>query len=208
MIAYSIKSVNESVHICFLCSVIGIFYVAVIVLKNVYIVFELNIRYTTIKQSKLGEIHMNIRKASVQDISRIAEILIVTKRITYRPIFKNDIVSFKEMQVVTLANEIMENITILDTIWVYDDNIVKGILHVEDREIKELYVESFFQKEGIGSLFVQFAIQELHSNIVWVLEKNVHAINFYLKHGFMKTSERVLEKGTTEYCIKLRLDKQ
>lgn len=40
-----------------------------------------------------------LRKAGNMDISRIAEILIFTKRTTYRPIFKNDNVSFNEMQV-------------------------------------------------------------------------------------------------------------
>lgn len=40
-----------------------------------------------------------LRKAGNMDISRIAEILIFTKRTTYRSIFKNDNVSFNEMQV-------------------------------------------------------------------------------------------------------------
>lgn len=40
---------------------------------------------------------MLIRKAENKDISRIAEIIVFTKRVTYRPIFKNDFVSFNEM---------------------------------------------------------------------------------------------------------------
>lgn len=40
----------------------------------------------------------NIRKAALQDVSRIAEILVFTKRLNYRPIFQNDLVSFGEMQ--------------------------------------------------------------------------------------------------------------
>ena len=40
-----------------------------------------------------------IRKAELKDVSRIAEILIFTKRTQYRPIFNDDQVSFGEMQV-------------------------------------------------------------------------------------------------------------
>ena len=44
-----------------------------------------------------------IRQATISDASRIAEILIFTKRMNYRTIFQNDKVSFGEMQVYPLA---------------------------------------------------------------------------------------------------------
>ena len=43
-----------------------------------------------------------IRKATMQDVPRIAEIIVFGKRVAYRPIFNNDIVSFNELQVVNL----------------------------------------------------------------------------------------------------------
>ena len=46
-----------------------------------------------------------IRKATMQDISRIAEIIVFGKRVAYRPIFQNDIVSFNELQVINLIEE-------------------------------------------------------------------------------------------------------
>ena len=46
-----------------------------------------------------------IRKATINDVSRLAEILVFTKRMHYRPIFQNDKVSFGEMQVLPLAQE-------------------------------------------------------------------------------------------------------
>ena len=39
----------------------------------------------------------HIRKATIADVSRIAEILVFTKRMNYRPIFQNDKVSFGEI---------------------------------------------------------------------------------------------------------------
>ena len=44
-----------------------------------------------------------IRRATIADASRIAEILIFAKRTNYRKIFQNDKVSFGEMQVYLLA---------------------------------------------------------------------------------------------------------
>ena len=46
-----------------------------------------------------------IRKATLQDISRIAEILVFVKRIKFRPIFKDDDYSFGELQVIPVAEK-------------------------------------------------------------------------------------------------------
>ncbi len=46
-----------------------------------------------------------IRKAEPMDLSRIAEILVFTKRMKYRAIFHNDEYSFNELQVVKVADE-------------------------------------------------------------------------------------------------------
>ena len=50
-----------------------------------------------------------IRKAELKDVSRIAEILIFTKRTQYRPIFNDDQVSFGEMQVLPTAREYLDH---------------------------------------------------------------------------------------------------
>ena len=98
-----------------------------------------------------------IRKAVNHDVSRIAEILVFVKRIKFRPIFQNDDYSFGELQVLPVAKE-YSNREILDYIWVYDDHgIVKGMIHIEGKEIKELYVDYFFQNLGIGSELIEFA---------------------------------------------------
>ncbi len=145
----------------------------------------------------------NIRKAVVQDASRLAEILIFTKRINYRRIFRDDRVSFGEMQVYPLAQDYITNPEKLENIWVYDDEFVKGMLHVEGRKLTELYVDSFFQNEGIGAKLMEFAIQTFDIQSLFVLEKNSSAIRFYKRHGFSLTKERRLEKGTTQYIVKM-----
>jgi len=146
----------------------------------------------------------NIRKAEKQDIGRIAEILIFTKRMHYRSIFQNDKVSFGEMQVLSLANEYLEDLTKLDNIWVYDDEFVKGLIHIEGKRIAELFVEPFFQGSGIGKALIDLAIKEFNVDNLWVLEKNTNAILFYQTQGFSLTEERELEEGTTEYIVRMR----
>lgn len=145
----------------------------------------------------------HIRKAAAQDASRLAEILIFTKRTHYRSIFKDDKVSFGEMQVLPLAQEYLEDPEKLANIWVYDDEFVKGLIHIEGDEIRELYIDPFFQHLGIGAKLIEFAIGGHHAKYLWVLEKNHHAVKFYQSHGFAATEERKLQPGTTEYLVKM-----
>ena len=142
-----------------------------------------------------------IRKAVSSDISRIAEILVFVKRIKFRPIFQDDDYSFGELQVLTVAKEYAAP-EILDHILVYDDNgIVKGLIHVEGEEIKELYVDYFFQDQGIGSELIEFAKKEYDVRFLWAIEKNTDAIRFYEAHGFHLTGTKQFEEGTTEYLV-------
>ena len=145
-----------------------------------------------------------IRRATTADASRIAEILIFTKRVNYRKIFLNDRVSFGEMQVYPLAKRYIDNPQELDEIWVYDDEFVKGMIHISENQILELYVDFFFENQGIGSTLIQFAIEQKHCDFLWVLEKNIKAIRFYQRHGFVITEEKQYEEGTTEYIVKMK----
>ena len=146
-----------------------------------------------------------IRKAEPKDLSRIAEILVFTKRMKYRAIFHNDEYSFNELQVVKVADEFKDP-ELLDKVWVYDDGIVKGMIHLEGKEIAELYVDYFFWKEGIGSKLVEFAKEKSDAKFVWTLEKNEDAIRFYEEHGFMLNGKRQLEEGTPEFIVMLERD--
>ena len=142
-----------------------------------------------------------IRKASIEDISRIAEILVFVKRMNYRVIFRNDAVSFGEIQVIPVAEKYSKP-EILENIWVYEaDGIVKGLIRIEGKEVVELYVEHFFQGQGIGAELIEFAIKEHDAGFLWVLEKNTNAIRFYEAHGFHLTENKKLEEGTPEFKV-------
>ena len=154
---------------------------------------------------------MNIRKAIIDDLSRVAEIYVFNNRINYFPIFKDESFSFGELQVVSLVDNYVVSLVdnyfkkeeILENIYVYDNGLIKGFIQMNGTEICKLYVDSFFQSAGIGNELIGFAIKELHANNLWALEKNVRAISFYQRHGFHLTGQKKFEEDTTEYLIKL-----
>lgn len=145
-----------------------------------------------------------IRKASAEDVSRIAEILVFAKRMNYRSIFQNDAVSFGKIQVLPVAEK-YSNPEILENIRVYEsEGIVKGLIRIADKEVVELYVDHFFQEQGIGAQLIEFAKEKHDVNCLWVLEKNTNAIRFYEHHGFHITDNKKLEEGTAEYRVLMK----
>lgn len=146
-----------------------------------------------------------LRKADNRDISRIAEILIFTKRTTYRPIFKNDNVSFNEMQVLNEIEKLSQP-SALDNIYVYDDGIVKATVKIEDigekTKVSEFFVDPFFQGEGIGTKILNNVIEKSKEVFLYVLDKNERAIRFYVKMGFKYTGEKEEFLNSGFYMLK------
>lgn len=146
-----------------------------------------------------------LRKADNRDISRIAEILIFTKRTTYRPIFKNDNVSFNEMQVLNEIEKLSQP-SALDNIYVYDDGIVKAMVKIEDvgekTKVSEFFVDPFFQGEGIGTKILNNVIEKSKEVFLYVLDKNERAIRFYVKMGFKYTGEKEEFLNSGFYMLK------
>ena len=138
----------------------------------------------------------NIRKATIDDASRIAEILVFSKRKNYRNIFNDDIGSFVDLQVYPLAKTYIDEPNLLESIFVYDDGIVKAMMRVTETELNELYVDPFFEGCGIGGKMLTFAIQKFGCRELWVLDKNDRAKKFYKKYGFEETNEVQKVPGT------------
>lgn len=146
----------------------------------------------------------NIRQATEKDLSRIAEIEIFNYRLNFYPIFKSDWFYFEYLTVPSL----MEKYAVeTGSFYVYDDGVIKGFVKTSDNEIQKLFVEPVLQGNKIGDTLVNFATEKLSADNLWALEKNTKAIKFYEKHGFELTGEKKFEEDTTEYLVKLKLNK-
>ena len=141
-----------------------------------------------------------IRKARHEDLERIAEILVFNYRLNFYPIFQDDSFYFEEFKVskqsATYAND-------LDSIWVYDDGVVKGFIQIEKNEVRKLFVEPVLQGKSIGAKLLEYAIAEKNVSFLWALEKNTKAIAFYKRHGFGVTDEKKYEEDTTEFLVRM-----
>ena len=144
-----------------------------------------------------------IRPAEESDLSRIGEIFVFNNRMYYWPIFQDDEYSFNVMQVVPVINAYFGKEENRKRIFVYDDGLVKGFCELGEKEIRKLYVEPFFQSQGIGGALLKEAVFQHGARFLWALEKNKRAISFYERNGFRLTGEKRLEEGTKEYLVLL-----
>ena len=143
----------------------------------------------------------NIRKATADDLARIAEIQIFNYRMYFYPIFRSDEYYFSELQVPNLMKDYEQEV---DTLYVYDDGTVKGFIKLEGTYIARLFVEPVLHDAGIGSALLDWAVKEQGADHLWALEKTTAAIRFYERHGVLPTGEKKPEDGTSEYLIMLR----
>ena len=144
----------------------------------------------------------NIRKATAEDAFRIAEIIVFNYRLNFYPLFLCDEFYFGELQVSSLAKDYLDT-DVLESTYVYDDGVVKGVVQLDGKEVKRLFVEPSLQGGGIGASLLDFAVEHCKADHLWALEKNTRAIRFYERHGFFPTDERKLEEDTTEYLVRL-----
>lgn len=142
-----------------------------------------------------------IRPAAEQDLERIAEILVFNYRLNFYPIFRDDSFYFEEL---TVSRQAARYAQALDTLWVYDDGVVKGFIQIENKEVKKLFVEPALQGHSIGAALLNYAIAEKDARFLWALEKNTRALAFYRRHGFDITSDKRYEEDTTELLVRMQ----
>lgn len=151
-----------------------------------------------------------VRYARVGDIPRIAEIIVFGKRVAYRHIFRDDNVSFNEIQVVSMAGEYLASPHKLDNMLVYDDGIIRGVVnhmdHGEEIELCDFYVDPFFKGKGYGKELIRFFMEEARKKgkkkvFLWVLKDNLPARRFYERNGFKASGQEQLVDGTDVWDV-------
>jgi acetyltransferase, GNAT family len=141
-----------------------------------------------------------IRQAKINDLVRIAEIFVFNYRLNFYPIFQEDTFYFEDLTVFNMVESFAKE---LDSIWVYDDGVVKGFIQIEKREVRRLFVEPTLQGKSIGADLLEYGIAEKDVDFLWVLEKNIKAIVFYKKHGFDTTNKKKYEEDTIEFLVRM-----
>lgn len=144
-----------------------------------------------------------IRKITPNDVGRLAEIIVYNNRKYYYPIFNDIMYSFNEFTVENVTKFFSQDKEFMENCFVYDDTVIKGFVYVLGDEIRKLYVDVFFQGQGVGKALLEYAVKEYNANTLWALEKNENAIKFYEKNGFHRTFEKRYEEGTTEFLVRL-----
>ena len=163
-----------------------------------------------------------IRYADEADVSRIAELLVFGKRTAYRSIFCNDAVSFKELQVLKVAEEYRQDPSLLKSTLLYDDGIVKGMVgkraypeQPDEIELCDFYVEPVFQGTGVGRRLMERFIADARAVnkkriFLWVIKDNIAARTFYELNGFEADGKEKLIEGTDvmdkRYVLQLTID--
>jgi len=159
-----------------------------------------------------------IRKATIDDAARIAEINVYGWRNTYRGIISDEELFINrrvDKSIIGFSKAITENI---DSIHVYEDDvnkIIKGIIGFSNSkdsdklnafELCFIYVETVFSREGIGTKLIKYFEEEAISidkkeMIVWVLEKNTIGRNLYTKNGYAHdgATKKLDRLGAIEY---------
>ena len=141
-----------------------------------------------------------IRRATIDDLVRIAEIFVFNYRLNFYLIFQEDTFYFGEL---TVSNMVESFAKELDSRWVYDDGVVKGFIQIQKQEVKRLFVEPVLQGKAIGTELLEYGIEEKDANHLWALEKNIKAIAFYKRHGFNTTNKKKYEEDTTEFLVRM-----
>ena len=137
-----------------------------------------------------------IRKATEEDLSRIAEIFVFNNRINYFPIFKQEEYSFGELQVVSMIDHYFGKGEVLENLYVADEcGIVKGFMEIHGTEIRKLYVDPCFQSGGIGKKLIEHEFQLLMLIICGRWRKIRERLHFIIVTDLWKMEKKNWKKA-------------
>ena len=110
----------------------------------------------------------------------------------------------------------------IDKTYVFEENnMVKGFMTTGDSrdddknkdtfELYGIYIDPLFQRQKIGSKFVQECIKEAKNMdkkeiTLWVFEKNTETIQFYKKMGFEFDGKIKYMEGLKENAIRFKME--
>jgi putative acetyltransferase len=89
------------------------------------------------------------------------------------------------------------------TIYIYEENSIKGFTGLSGIYIAGIFVESNSQSKGIGKALLDHIKERNKELFLHVYKKNKRAVRFYLREGFVIDNEQI-DKNTDEIELVMR----
>lgn len=89
------------------------------------------------------------------------------------------------------------------TIYIYEENSIKGFTGLSGNYIAGIFVESNSQSKGIGKALLDHIKERNKELFLHVYKKNKRAVRFYLREGFVIDNEQI-DKNTNEIELVMR----
>lgn len=160
--------------------------------------------------------NITIKKCTIEDLELLQEISIETFRDTFKD--QNSPENMKAyldraFNLAQLENELSNVFS--EFYFVYSNKELAGYLKVNidaaqsenmgnaSLEIERIYIRKAHHKQGLGKFLINKALEialERHKRKIWlgVWEKNVNAVAFYKKMGFVQTGSHSFYMGDEE----------
>lgn len=92
-------------------------------------------------------------------------------------------------------------------VYVYTDNIGKifGFIGLQENYIAGLFVDKAYRSHGVGKALLDYAKSIKQNLSLKVYDKNIGAVQFYIREGFVCESTDI-DEGTNEKELLMRYD--
>lgn len=150
----------------------------------------------------MEETNWEITRASAADATAIAHILVKSWQVAYRGIMPDELLG--SISVKQREEGWRHHLNTSGEAYLLRSSDTVGVIEISDfrdaipdffgwGEIPVIYLSPEYYGLGLGTGLMQFALallaQRGRENVgIWVLEKNIRAIGFYQKHGFVRSS--------------------
>ena len=135
-----------------------------------------------------------IRKLQKVDINRVADIWLKTNLKAH---------FFIPEQYWISNYEFVKEMLPQAEVYVYeDDKMIQGFIGINDEYIEGIFVSDEMQSRGIGKMLLDYIKDKKDRLQLKVYQKNVRAVSFYQREGFIIQSEGMDEfTGEKEYVM-------
>jgi len=93
--------------------------------------------------------------------------------------------------------ELVREMMLKATMYIYEENFIKGFVGLSGNYIAGIFVESNSQSKGIGKTLLNHIKERNKELFLHVYKKNKRAVRFYLREGFVIDNEQI-DKNTNE----------